>query len=106
MFEIFDALLKALMNNGFTAASIFFAVSLIFLSGFACGFLINKYFGAKPVWFEKTFACFLEGEDGKSFEIPVSALFKNDKIVRINCPLLKRGKCKGEYKCLMREKKL
>lgn len=106
MFEVLDASFKTLILNGFTPFAIFLTVLLIFSFGFACGFLTNRYFGAKPFWFEKEFICFLEDENGKEFKVDANVLFKNAKIARVNCPLFKNGKCKGEHKCLILEKRV
>ncbi len=70
------------------------------------GVFINRHFGTKPFWAEKEFTCVLEDKNGTKFKVDVSVLFKNAKIVRIDCPFFKKGKCKGDHKCLMLEKRL
>lgn len=106
MFETLDTLLKVLILNGFTLLSIILIIGSIFLSGVVCGVLINRHFGTKPFWTEKEFVCVLEDENNTKFKVDVNVLFKNAKIARIDCPFFKKGKCKGDHKCLMLEKRL
>ena len=106
MFETLDTLLKVLILNGFTPLSIALIIASIFLSGVVFGVLINRHFGTKPFWTEKEFTCVLEDKNGTKFKVDVSVLFKNAKIARIDCPFFKKGKCKGDHKCLMLEKRL
>lgn len=102
MVEFFSALIKALIEN-----DMLFIGSLLasFIIGFVSGFKTHKYFFKEkhpPVRYEKLYGCIFRYDDNSRDMREVPVAFKDDKIVRIDCPFIRQGVCsKNNKKCLI-----